>query len=67
IVQELIAVLRHRFKEPLRPCYPRDLINQIAWTARYEGRKPRLDRDALMRAAEAYFIAGEDESGNPEA
>jgi len=66
LVHDLIVVLRDRFREPLRPCYPRDLINQIAWTARYEGRKPRLDRDALMRAAEAYFIAGEDQSGNPE-
>jgi len=67
LVQELVVVLRDRFKEPLRPCYPRDLINQIAWTARYEGRKPRLDREALMRAAEAYFVSGEEQSGKPQA
>ncbi len=62
LVEELISVLRNRFKEPLRPCYPRDLINQIIWTARYEQRKPKLDRPALMRAAEAYFISGNDKA-----
>jgi predicted ATPase with chaperone activity len=62
LVQELMVLLRDRFKEPLRPCYPRDLLNQIAWAARYEGRKPRLDRESLMRAAEAYFISGEAQS-----
>ena len=62
IVHELIVALRERFNEPLRPCYPRDLINQIAWTARYESRKPKLDSEALMRAAEAYFISGQEES-----
>ena len=63
LVQDLMVMLRDRFKEPLRPCYPRDLMNQIAWAARYEGRNPRLDRESLMRAAEAYFISGEEQSG----
>ena len=56
LVDELISLLQGRFKEPLRPCYPRDLINQVIWTARYEQRKPKLDRESLVRAAEAYFI-----------
>ena len=63
LVQELILTLRARFKEPLRPCYPRDLINQVLWTARYEGRKPKLDRASLMHAAEAYFISGQAAEG----
>jgi hypothetical protein len=58
LVAELISVLQNQYKEPLRPCYPRDLINQVLWTARYQQQKPKLDRAALMRAAEAYFIAG---------
>lgn len=62
VVQELISILQNRFHEPLRPCYPRDLINQILWTARYEQRKPKLDHAALMRAAESYFVASEHNS-----
>ena len=57
LVQDLISVLQNQFQETLRPCYPRDLINQILWTARYEQRKPKLDRASLIRAAESYFIA----------
>jgi MoxR-like ATPase len=58
LIEELIAVLKSRLKESLRPCYPRDLVNQISWTARYEGRKPQLDRESLIRAVEAYFLSG---------
>jgi len=58
VVDELMSVLQNQYKEPLRPCYPRDLINQIMWTARYAQQKPKLDRAALMQAAEAYFISG---------
>jgi hypothetical protein len=53
-------------KEPLRPCYPRDLVNHITWTARYEGRKPKLDRDSLITAVEAYFLSGREASKKPE-
>jgi predicted ATPase with chaperone activity len=58
LVDELIDALQNRLKEPLRPCYPRDLINQITWTARYEGRKPKLNHEALIRAVETYFLSG---------
>ena len=62
LVEELISLLQDRFKEPLRPCYPRDLINQVIWTARYEQRKPKLDRESLVRAAEAYFINADEQA-----
>lgn len=58
LIDELMDVLKNQLKEPLRPCYPRDLVNQISWTARYEGRKPQLDRDSLIRAVNAYFLSG---------
>ena len=58
LVGELMDVLQNRLKEPLRPCYPRDLVNQIIWAARYEGSNPRLEREALVRAVEAYFLSG---------
>jgi len=63
LIVELMDVLQNRLKEPLRPCYPRDLVNQIIWAARYEDRKPRLDRDSLIRAVESYFLSGHQAKG----
>jgi predicted ATPase with chaperone activity len=56
LLNELITVIRGTFHQELRACYPRDLVNQICWAARYEGRKPHLDHETLMRAVEAYFL-----------
>ena len=58
LIDELMDPLQNRLKEPLRPCYPRDLVNQITWTARYEGREARLDRASLIRAVEAISFQG---------
>jgi predicted ATPase with chaperone activity len=55
-VNNLIDVIRNKFKQELRACYPRDIVNQIVWAARYADRKPHLDRDSLQAAAEAYFL-----------
>ncbi len=57
ILNDLIDVIRVRLKQELRSCYPRDIVNQIRWAARYEGRKPHLDHAAVMRAVEAYFLS----------
>ena len=43
-------------KQELRGCHPRDLVNQICWSARYEGVQPKIDHASLMRAVEAYFL-----------
>ena len=66
LIDELVDSLQNRLKEPLRPCYPRDLVNQITWAARYEGRKPRLDRDSLISAVEAYFLSGREAAKKPD-
>ena len=58
LIAELTTVLQTRLKEPLRPCYPRDLVKHICWAARYEGKKPVLNRDSLIRAVESYFLSG---------
>jgi len=60
IVDELIHVIQDKLKEPLRACHPRDLVNQIRWAASYEEREPRLDREALLRAADSYFVSHEE-------
>jgi SpoVK/Ycf46/Vps4 family AAA+-type ATPase len=53
---DLIEFIRGTLKQELRSCYPRDIINQVCWAARYEARKPHLDHFALMQAINAYFL-----------
>jgi hypothetical protein len=57
MVYGLIAVIRDELKEDLRACHPRDLINQVAWAARFDGKPVELDQAALMKAVESYFLA----------
>jgi len=56
LVDELIVIIRDTLGQELRACQPRDLINQICWSAKYEDRPPRIDREALIDAVEAYFL-----------
>ena len=60
LADELIEILQRKLSEPLRPCYPRDLINQVCWAARYEGQDPVLDRGTLTRAIDTYFLSEQD-------
>src|ERR1700722_20331468 len=55
-LNDLIFNIRGTLNQELKACYPRDIVNQICWAARYEDRIPQLDRAALMRAVEAYFL-----------
>jgi predicted ATPase with chaperone activity len=57
VVKDLIDLIRDTLKHELRQCYPRDLVNQVLWAARYEGKKPALDHASLALAVEAYFLA----------
>jgi predicted ATPase with chaperone activity len=56
VVDSVIAALEEA-GEPLRPCYPRDLVNQVCWAAKYESRTPRLDIPSLQQALSSYFLA----------
>jgi len=57
IPRDLIDFIRLNLKQELRSCFPRDIVNQVVWAARYEGRKPHVDRPALKQALDAYFLA----------
>jgi predicted ATPase with chaperone activity len=54
---DLMDYIRVGLKQELRSCYPRDIVNQVSWAARYEGLTPYIDRPALKRAIDAYFLA----------
>jgi predicted ATPase with chaperone activity len=53
---DLIAFIRNTLKQELRPCYPRDIVNQVLWAAQYENKKPYLDYASLAQAVQAYFL-----------
>ncbi len=55
VVEYLIDVLTIELNQPLRACYPRDIIQQICWTARYEEEQARLDRATVAQACRTYF------------
>jgi predicted ATPase with chaperone activity len=55
-VNFLINYIHGTLRQELRSCYPRDVVNQIVWSARYEGKKPYLDLASVNRAIEAYFL-----------
>jgi predicted ATPase with chaperone activity len=55
VVDDLIDLLGSRFKQPLRPCYPLDIVRQICWDAQYGGRVPKLEDEAIARACHNYF------------
>jgi predicted ATPase with chaperone activity len=57
VVDNLISVIRGTLNQELRACYPRDLVSQVCWAARFEDRKPCLDRAALMAAVGTYFLS----------
>jgi predicted ATPase with chaperone activity len=54
---DLIEFIRLSLKQELRSCFPRDIVNQCCWSARYDGRRPHIDRPALKQAIDAYFLA----------
>lgn len=55
----LIQFIQGTLKQELRSCFPRDIVRQACWSARYEDRKPYIDRLALKRAIDVYFLPAE--------
>jgi hypothetical protein len=56
VVEELMDDL-DRMNEPLRPCYPRDIVQHILWAARYQSVSPKLNRDTVATACRNYLIS----------
>ena len=57
VPKDLINLIRGTLNQELLQCYPRDIVNQVLWAARYDGKKPHMNRAAITRAVEAYFLA----------
>jgi len=56
VADVLINFVKGTLKQELRPCYPRDIVNQICWAAKYESKDPLLNHRTVMRAIESYFL-----------
>ena len=55
VVDGFIKILSE-LRQPLRACYPRDIIQHICWKAKYEGKQPLLTLDAIREACDSYFL-----------
>lgn len=58
VIDRLVNLLTE-MDQPLRPCYPRDFVDQICWTARYEGTQPQIRADTLAHACRNYFLSSQ--------
>ena len=56
VADVLIEFIKGTLKQELRPCFPRDIVNQICWAAKYENKPPLLTHRTVMRAIESYFL-----------
>ncbi len=52
-VLSLLAALQ----QPLRACFPRDIVQHICWAARYQGKEAHLDGPAVRQACRNYFLS----------
>lgn len=55
-VEELIRIIGEQYHEPLRGCYPQDILRQIMWSAQYRQCEPVLDLESVTGACRAYFL-----------
>ncbi len=55
VIGHFIKMLEE-MRQPLRACYPRDIIQHICWKAKYDGSKPVLSMEAIKDACNSYFL-----------
>lgn len=58
-VEYLMDLIQNKMKQPLRPCFARDILREIMWAAAYRKQSPRLDRQSLDEACWNYFLSGQ--------
>ncbi|HWR13539.1 MAG TPA: hypothetical protein VN577_01830 [Terriglobales bacterium] len=65
LVDDLIGTITVELQQPLRGCYPRDIVQQIVWEARYRQIAPELTRQTLQQACRNYFVSKEEDEYVP--
>jgi len=56
VAERLISLITGVFKQPLRPCYARDILQQVFWTAAYRQEELRLGEKIIESACRNYFL-----------
>jgi predicted ATPase with chaperone activity len=57
MADDLVKIVEQEYKDSLRACYPRDILQQIIWEARYLQKEPHADRESIAQACRNYFLA----------
>ena len=57
LAEYVVELIANGMKQHLAHCHPRDLINQVCWSATYLGVEPRLTRANLEQACHNYFLS----------
>lgn len=56
VADDLIQMIALEYKEPLRACHPRDILQKVLSRAHYMQSEPCVDRKAVAKACRNYFL-----------
>ena len=59
--EQLIRFIIDDMKQPLCPCHPVDLLNQISWAAAFRAELTQVNSRTLEQACRTYFLTSERE------
>jgi predicted ATPase with chaperone activity len=62
-IARLIKLITGVFKQPLRPCYARDILQQISWTAAFRKERLRIGEKIIEGACRNYFVVDNTSGG----
>lgn len=54
--EHAISIIKKEMGQPLRACYPRDLVQQIMWASKYVAREPIFTLESVDWACRNYFL-----------
>lgn len=56
VIDSLVNLITRDLNQELRSCYPKDILQQICWAARYQQTEPQLNWDSVSQACRSYFL-----------
>jgi MoxR-like ATPase len=62
-IARLVRLITGVFKQPLRPCYARDILQQISWTAAFRKERLRVGEKIIEGACRNYFLTDNTSEG----
>lgn len=56
LADKLADWIENEYHLSLKPCYPRDVVQQVMWRAKLEGKPAELTEETLRDACKNYFV-----------